>query len=383
MIIGFVPLRGGSKSIKNKNIKNFAGKPLCYWSLKSMQDSKIFKRIIVATDSIKIEKTVLNFNFSKLEVYRRLEKNSKDNSSTESVILEYLNMHKIEGESTFFLVQATSPFVKAKDFVNAFEIFNSKKYDSILTGVRLKRFLWTDDHKPINYNFNKRPRRQKFKGTFMENGAFYISKVDNIIQSKNRISGRIGFYEMDEINSIEIDEKEDWIIAEKLFYNKLQKLNNDIKLFVSDVDGTLTDAGMYYGNNGEEFKKFNTHDGKGFELLKMKNIKTAIITSEQTDIVIKRAQKLKIDFLYQGLSNKSKFSAILEICEKLNITSDQVAYIGDDINCFEALENVGIAACPKNSQKAIKKIPNIIHLKSKGGKGAVREFIDEYILVNG
>jgi 3-deoxy-D-manno-octulosonate 8-phosphate phosphatase (KDO 8-P phosphatase) len=149
-----------------------------------------------------------------------------------------------------------------------------------------------------------------------------------------------------------------------------------IKLFLSDVDGVMTDAGMYYTESGDEFKKFNTHDGMGLKLLMKAGIKTGIITTEQTKIVERRAAKLKIDYLYQGKGFDGKLSAALEICAKENITIKEVAYIGDDVNCIELLKEAGIAACPANAVKKVREIPDIIHLKKSGGDGAVREFID-------
>lgn len=148
----------------------------------------------------------------------------------------------------------------------------------------------------------------------------------------------------------------------------------NIKLFASDVDGTMTDACMYYAENGIELKKFNFRDGMGFKLLRDAGIKTAIITSEDTPIVKKRADKLKVDYLSMGTWTKLEF--IQNICKKLNITLDEVAYIGDDINDFELLSAVKYKACPNDAVKKIKSIPDIIVLESKGGKGAVREFIE-------
>lgn len=153
-----------------------------------------------------------------------------------------------------------------------------------------------------------------------------------------------------------------------------------IKLFLSDVDGVMTDAGMYYTESGDEFKKFNTHDGMGFQLLREAGIKTGIITTENTKIVERRAAKLKVDYLYQGKGFGNKLQAALEICSKENISLQEVAYIGDDINCIELLTAVGVAACPANALEKVKAIPNIILLKKNGGDGAVREFI--HILLN-
>lgn len=150
----------------------------------------------------------------------------------------------------------------------------------------------------------------------------------------------------------------------------------NIKVFLSDVDGVMTDAGMYYTESGDEFKKFNTHDGMGLKLIQKSGIKTGIITTENTKIVERRAAKLNIDYLYQGQGFGGKLAAAQEICAKENITLAEVAYIGDDVNCIDLLSAVGIAACPANATKKVKAIKNIIHLKKNGGDGAVREFID-------
>lgn len=149
-----------------------------------------------------------------------------------------------------------------------------------------------------------------------------------------------------------------------------------IKLFLTDVDGVLTDAGMYYTESGDEFKKFNTHDGMGLMLLKEHGIKRGIITTENTKIVERRAAKLKMDYLYQGKGFGNKLEAALEICAKENISIKETAYIGDDVNCIELLRSVGIAACPANALPKIKAIEGILLMEKKGGEGAVREFID-------
>ena len=379
MNIAFIPARCGSKAIRLKNIKEFCGKPLIYWNLLALENSLEIDSVYVGTDCEEISSVVESFKFSKVNIYMRDKKNAQDSSSTESVMLEFLTQNSFNSSDLFMLVQATSPITQSSDFDGAILKMKEQKVDSLLSVVKEKRFFWGKDAIPINYDYKNRPRRQNFEGCFLENGAFYISSVKNIIKSENRLSGKIGFFEMQDYNSIEIDEVSDWIIAEEymrehILYKHFKDVK--VKLFLSDVDGTLTDAGMYYGENGEELKKFNTHDGKGFELLRKSGIKTGIITSENTNIVRNRAKKLKVDYLYQGLEHNSKLEVTLEICKKESITLDEVAYIGDDINCKELLESVGIAACPKNAVMQIKNIPHIIDLSLSGGDGAVREFID-------
>ena len=154
-----------------------------------------------------------------------------------------------------------------------------------------------------------------------------------------------------------------------------------IKLFLSDVDGVLTDGSMYYSETGDEMKRFNTYDGMGFELIRERGIKTGLITSEKSKIVERRAKKLKVDYLFQAKKNQGKLEAVKSICEKEGYSLDEIAYVGDDINCKDLLEAVGFKACPLNSRKEIKNIKGIKLLNTKGGDGAVREWA-EIILYN-
>lgn len=381
--IAFIPVRGGSKSIPLKNIKPFCGKPLVCWNIEALEDCNLIDEIIVATDSDKIEETVLTQSYKKTKIYRRSAENACDTASTESVMLEYINNTHLTQETIFMLVQATSPLTETQHFTEALEIYKKGLYDSMLTCVRNYRFFWNEDGTSKNYDYMNRPRRQNFKGELMENGAFYINTVSNILKSGNRLSGKIGIYEMPEYTATEIDEPDDWIILENLMRKHVlsKRLPQPkIKLFLSDVDGTLTDGGMYYSENGDELKKFNTRDGMGFQLLREAGIKTGIITSENTQIVANRAQKLKIDFLIQGKRNGGKLAAAQAICDQIGITLDEVAYIGDDINCQALLEAVGLSACPADACKIIKNIPSIKIMEHKGGEGCVREFIETITL---
>lgn len=377
--IAFIPVRGGSKSIPLKNIKPFCGKPLVCWNIEALEDCDLIDEIIVATDSEKIEETVLAQSYKKTKIYHRSAENACDTASTESVMLEYINYAHLSQENIFILVQATSPLTETRHFTEALSIYKNHQYDSMLTCVRNYRFFWNENGTSKNYDYMNRPRRQNFKGELMENGAFYINTVNNILKSGNRLSGNIGIYEMPEYTATEIDEPDDWIILENLMRKHIlskRVFQSKIKLFLSDVDGTLTDGGMYYSEKGDELKKFNTRDGMGFQLLHEAGIKTGIITSEQTRIVEDRAKKLKIDFLVQGKRDGGKLAAAQEICDNLGITLNEVAYIGDDLNCQELLEAVGVAACPADANIAIKNMVSIHIMSRKGGEGCVREFIE-------
>lgn len=146
-----------------------------------------------------------------------------------------------------------------------------------------------------------------------------------------------------------------------------------IRLFATDVDGVLTDAGMYYTEAGDELKKFNTRDGMGIKLLQKSGVITAIVTQERTKLVARRAEKLTIPELHQGVMDK--LSCIRALAERYRLSLTQVAYIGDDVNDLEALTVVGFSAAPADAMPVVKAAVSYV-CKAKGGEGAVREIAD-------
>jgi YrbI family 3-deoxy-D-manno-octulosonate 8-phosphate phosphatase len=148
------------------------------------------------------------------------------------------------------------------------------------------------------------------------------------------------------------------------------------KLIITDIDGVWTDGSMYYDQTGNELKRFHTYDSAGVLFAKILNIPVVIITGENTEIVKNRANKIKIDYLFQGVSNK--LEVIGKLVDELNISFLDCAYIGDDINDVMLLQKVGFSACPSNAPSYIKDKVNFVTTK-KGGEGAFREFV-EYIL---
>jgi len=164
------------------------------------------------------------------------------------------------------------------------------------------------------------------------------------------------------------------------------------------VDGCLTDGGMYISAEGDELKRFNVYDGMGMVLLRQAGIPCGIITSEKTPLVRHRARKLLLDYLYQGvgrkldkatclrfapataepveLPNMTKREAVEQLCKELNITMQDVCFVGDDVNDLDLLEAVGHPYCPPNSRPEVLAIPGIRVLKTPGGQGAIRELCD-------
>ena len=152
---------------------------------------------------------------------------------------------------------------------------------------------------------------------------------------------------------------------------------NDIRLFLCDVDGTLTDGSMYYTEEGDELKKFNTRDGMALQILHNHGIRTGIITSEQRELVARRAAKLHVDYLRLGQRDGGKRAVAEEICREMGISMQQVAYIGDDLNCYDILTAVGYAACPSDACRKVLNISGIHVMSRKGGDAVVRELAEQ------
>ena len=377
MNVAFIPVRGGSKSIPLKNIKEIAGKPLVYWTAKAANDCRLINKVYVATDSDIIKDVVEKFELEKVEVIDRSVATATDTASTESAMLEFANHYDFEN---IVLVQATSPLLTAQDLDKGFKLYGMEETDSVLSVVRQKRFQWKTDKDgyaaPTNYDYKDRPRRQDFEGYLVENGAFYITSRQALLKTQNRLSGNIRACEMDECTYFEIDEPSDWEITEKRLYDR-EKGNSSavpqIKMFLTDCDGCLTDGGMYYSENGDELKRFNTKDGMGFRLLREKGIITGIITGEDRELNQKRAEKLHVDEIFQNV--KDKVAVIKQLCEKYHILPEQVAYVGDDINDLEAIKYVGYGCCVKDAHNAVKVYADYVSTRN-GGQGAIREIID-------
>lgn len=385
MDVAFIPVRGGSKSIPLKNIRLICGRPLVYWTVKAACECSYIDRVYVSTDNEKIRTTVENLKkenrLLKIEVITRSGESASDTAATELAMLEFARKFEFDNIA---LIQATSPLLQKEDLNRGFKAFFESGVDSVLSVVSQKRFQWRNDENgfahSINYDIFHRPRRQEFEGCLVENGAFYITSKKNLLKSQNRISGNVKTIEMDEDTFFEIDELNDWMIVEMLMKRRgIRDCSElpEIKMFLTDCDGCLTDGGMYYSEAGDELKKFNTRDGMGFALLKKKGIITGIITSETATLNKRRAEKLQLDILEVGC--KDKKAAIIALSEKYKIPLENIAYIGDDINDLEAIKVVGYGCCPANALEMVRKSARYV-ASVNGGDGVIREIAEKILL---
>lgn len=380
--VGIIPLRAGSKSIKYKNRKKLLGRPLFSWVLWEALKSNL-DEVYVFTDDMQIMKFVKNEykHNDKIKVIERSDEGATDEASTELALKEFVQ--KINNNYDILcLLQATSPLTTSQDINNVLNKLNQENLDSALTAVEYKRFIWDKKGFPLNYDYNKRPRRQDFDGLLVENGAVYATTREQFENTGVRIGGKIGIVTMPEDTLTEIDEPRDWVILEKLLANRLRenkKLTSNIKALFLDVDGVLTPGRVFVGSNGELSKEFSIRDGMGLEILRENEISIFVITGEESDIVKSRVKKLKIDNYYFGI--KDKYAKVDEILMNNNLKNNEIAYIGDDINDLANLLSAGWSFCPFDAINTIKESVDFV-LHANGGKEAVREAINIILQFN-
>ena len=217
-ICALIIARGGSKRIKNKNIRLVKkNKPTFYFSINEAAKSKKINRIFFMTDSDKIANKVKSFNFKKTEVIGRSKKSATGLAQSEIAINEFVKNYDYD---IIFFIQLTNIFIKTKDIDKSLDFFQKNDYDSLLSVIESDKFIWKknkDKYYPTNYNLNKRPLKKSLKDTYyLENGSFYIFTSKGFRSNSNRLFGKIGTYKMGKESYFDIDTIDDLRIAAKI-----------------------------------------------------------------------------------------------------------------------------------------------------------------------
>ncbi len=163
-------------------------------------------------------------------------------------------------------------------------------------------------------------------------------------------------------------------------HGPLAERMRNLRFVASDIDGCLTDSGMYYTENGDELKKFNTRDGKGFDLLKNRGLVTGIITQEDRELNERRAKKLRVDELHQNA--KDKVAVMQTILDRHGLDWPQAAFFGDDLGDVELLRRVGVSACPVDAIPEVRAVVDFV-VDVPGGHGAFRIFAERILEAQG
>lgn len=209
-VVSLIPARGGSKRVPRKNIKPLCGKPLIWYAIDASLRSLVWETW-VSTEDPEIKKVAEDF---KVQVLDRPEELAKDDISQERVMMHFTEHVDYD---VMILVEPTYPLIQVRDINRAYNTFIRGDYDSLLTLINKKWFIWDIDkeRRPMNYELDNRPNMQDFKGIYIEEGGIYVTTKKSFLKSKCRLSGKIGCYVLQH-PSIDIDTEEDFKVAEAM-----------------------------------------------------------------------------------------------------------------------------------------------------------------------
>ena len=376
-----IPLRKESKGIPGKNKKKMLGRPLFSWVLTEAVFSNLDEIYVFTDDQEIIDYIQKEYHWtSKVRTLLRSAENATDTASTESAMLEFTAQLQNSFE-ILCLLQATSPMTMAADINAVLDKIEIEKYNSALTVVNSHRFTWNTDGTPQNYDVFNRPRRQDFEGLLIENGAVYATTTQAFVETKNRVSGKIGLVPMSESTLVEIDSVTDWKIVEELLAARLKKAKKHqrIDYLVLDVDGVFTDGKVAYSTEGELTKVFDMRDGMGLEILRQNQVEVVVITSENSALVAQRMQKLQIEYTF--LVVKDKYAFLQYFAKERNTSFTAMAYIGDDVNDLANICSVGWSFAPANATEIARQNADYL-LTNNSAEGAIREACEWIIKYN-
>jgi YrbI family 3-deoxy-D-manno-octulosonate 8-phosphate phosphatase len=371
-MIAVIPARKGSRSIPGKNSRPIAGRPLACWVIDAAIGAEQVDRVIVSTDDPEVAALAKGMG---AEVHERSAESASDTAPTEAVLAEILDA---TAGRDFVLLQPTSPLTTPADVDAAIDLYRAGGYDSVLSVAPQSRFVWVDGEEGArawNDDPRRRPRRQEAEPILVENGAIYVFPGDLLRREGSRLGGRVGLYRMGPETYHELDEPGDWAVVARLLSRRRHRDAGwaKIRLVLSDVDGVLTDNGMYWSSDGQELKRFSARDGKGFELLHTRGIRTVLITSEETELVRRRGAKLGCYHVELGC--RDKLASAERLRSELSLRWEEVAFVGDDVHDLSLLEEVGASFAPADAVSRVREVVGTV-LAQRGGQGCFRELAD-------
>lgn len=384
--VALIPARGGSKGIKRKNLVDVGGRPLLVWSIAQARACSGIDAVYVSTDDHEIAAVA---RAAGAEVIDRPVELAGDTASTESAIVHALDVWQQDGVAVdrVVLLQATSPFRSEGQLAAALKQFDDTGCESMLSVVRFVGFVWRTSAdgraRPMTYEPTRRPRRQEIHDTVLETGSFYVFTREMFERTGSRLGGKISAFEVPAEDAIDIDEPADLVRARAEAVRRSGVANGvdeleAIQWLWLDVDGTLTDGAMYYGEGGEEFKRFDTRDGAGIAAFRAAGGKVAIVTGELSRAAARRAEKLAVDHVVLGCRDKG--AALDELCRRFGVMPDAVLAVGDDLNDMPLVGRVRVFVAPADARPEVRAAATWT-TRANGGYGAVREVTDRLVAV--
>jgi N-acylneuraminate cytidylyltransferase len=380
-VLAIIPARGGSLGIPRKNVKPLCGKPLIAWTIEPALATSSIERVVVSTDDAEIAQVSNRFG---AEVVMRPDKISGPLASSEEALLHVLEtLRKRDGyePQVVAFLQCTSPLTLPEDIDGTVRLVTDGSYDSAVTMIPFHYFLWRESEdgqmEGVNHNAIHRLMRQEREPEYLEVGAVYAMQAKGLLAHRFRFFGRIGSYPLQAERAFEIDEPEDWSMAEILVRSsgKLKwSLNRThpfgrTRALVTDFDGVMTDDRVLVDQDGHEAVTCHRGDGWGISLLRRAGIEVACISTEENPVVRARCEKLGIPY-WQG--QQDKLSALRAFLAQTGIEAADCVYIGNDTNDAACLEYAGLAVVPSDAAPEVLPLADW-QTETAGGAGVIRE----------
>ncbi len=375
--VAIIPARGGSKGIPGKNLRRVGGVPLLARAVRTALRAKGIDRVIVSTDDDQLAEAA---RLAGAEVIMRPAELARDESSSEGALLHALGVlaEREAVEPITVFMQATSPFIDARDIDAAVARVAAGECDVVFSAVETFGFLWrttADGEIGVNHDHRSRPRRQDREPHHLETGAFYVMGTEGFLAAGFRFFGRVGVQLVDPRTAIEIDEPADLELAAVIAPLLDAPEPIDIDALVMDFDGVHTDNSAIIALAGDEQVTVNRSDGLGIELLRNSGLPMIILSTEQHPVVTARAAKLRLQVVH-GLDDKA--AQLQRWCAEQGVDLGRVAYIGNDVNDLACLRLVGWPVVVADAHPDVRAEARLV-LDHAGGHGAIRELADRIL----
>ena len=381
-IAGFVPAKANSNRVPRKNSQEILGVPLFLWAANNLNRVLDRADIYIDSDSQEMREMAEGLGFCAIARPDALATNATNGN-------EFMLWQSSQVDADIYVQHlAPMPFLREETLKKAIAAVSEGGYASAIGVLERQHYYWKDG-KPA-YDIAGLPNSVELPKSTIEGMGLYVVRKDALLNQRVRAAHPCAHIKLDSFEAIDIDYPDDLALARATakgldqdsdYVSGIREIFSalkNIKLVVLDVDGVMTDGGMYYSENGDQLKKFNAKDGMAIASLKSCGIDVAFLSSGYTKAIIPaRAKTLGVERLYVG--REKKLDILGDWLAELKLDWEQVAYIGDDINDLHVIEKVGLSACPADAVANVRKSVHI-QLEATGGNACVREFADTYLL---
>ncbi len=377
--VAVIPARGGSKGVPGKNLRRVGGVTLVERAVRACRAAQHIDQVYVSTDNADIAYTA---EMAGAEAIIRPVALAGDTATSESALRHALEQLEQLGATPEVLVfvQATSPFIDPVTLDRGVEMVVAGEADTCFAALPTHEFLWrsaTDDDRLLvtgqNHDHRFRPRRQDVRPDFRETGAFYVMSIPGFREHHHRFFGRIAPVAVSAATAIDVDTAEDLVLANALaVVTDSPVADIDVDVVFTDFDGVHTDDTAGVDQRGQESVRVSRADGLGIQRLRAAGVPMVIVSKETNPVVSARAAKLRIE-AFQGIDDKVR--CVREWLERHHIPAARAAYVGNDINDAAPMNLVGWPIAVADARPEVVRLARL-HLRCRGGGGAVRELCD-------